>query len=460
MGVEVSVIKFIDDNKKEYINLADEIWGYAELALMETKSVKSQIDFMVAKGFKITKVASCPTAFVAKYGFGKPVISLLGEYDALPGLSQAITPEQKPIECKASGHGCGHNLLGVGAMWAAVAVKDAMEKGEARGTICYYGCPAEETLMGKAIMIKEGLFNDVDISLTWHPDTYNSLNLGMIQAMNSFKFRFHGRASHAAGDPYNGRSALDAVELTNVGSNYMREHISKYASVHYVITNGGIVPNIVPDLAEVWYYTRAPKRDMVEEIYERVINIARGAALMTETKMELELVAGCYEFLHNDILNNIIWNTMEEIGPEKFTAEDIEFARKMTNNFPEGQKQKILDSSHLDAESYKYLEDKYLCDIIVPPLGQGIVFGGSTDVGNVSWIVPTAQFITACMPLGASPHSWQVTAASGMSIGHTGMVLAAKTLAAVIMKLYADHSIIDAVKAEFKEKTVKKGVRF
>lgn len=453
----MSVIKFIDDNKKEHIDLANEIWWYAEPPLMETKSVKSQIDFMVAKGFKITKVESCPTAFVAEYGFGKPVIGLLGEFDALPGASQAITPEQKPIEGKSSAHRCGHNLLGVGTILAAVAVKDAMEKGEAKGTIRYYGCPAEETLMGKAIMIKEDLFNDLDICLTWHPDAYNSLNLGMTQAANSYKFRFHGREAHPAGNSDYGKSALDAVELMDVGSNYLREHISKDAGVHYVITNGGNMPNIVPDLAEVWYHIRAPKRDMLGEVSESVINIAKGAALMTGTKMELELETVCYEFLHNNILNNLVWNTMKEIGPEEFTAEDIKFAKKMTNNFPKGQKQEILDSAHLDAESYRYLKDKYLCDIIVPPYGEGIAYGSATDVGNISWIVPTSQFATACIPLGASFHSWQVAAASGMSIGHTGMVLAAKTLAVVTMKLYTDHKIIDAAKAEFKKTVKRKG---
>jgi len=451
----MSVIKFINDNKKVYIKIADRIWEYAELSQEEVKSAKLQMDLLSAKGFQIKKSRDCRNAFIAEYGNGKPVIGLLGEYDALPGLGQEKEPVKKPVEGKSSGHGCGHNLLGTGAMFAAVAVKEAIKKEGFNGTIRYYGCPAEENLVGKILMVREGLFNDVDICLTWHPDCYNSIILGGTQAMNSFKIIFRGITAHAAGDPYNGRSALDAVELTNIGCNYLREHIIKDASLHYVITNGGIMPNIVPDLAEVWYFVRAPKRVTVVEIHERVLNIARGAALMTDTKMETKIITGCYGFLNNDTLNKLLWSIMEKIELEKFSIEDYKFAKEMNRHFNKGQKQEALYLSRLDSESYKYLEDKYLCDIMVPPYGLGINYPGSTDLGDVSRIVPTAKFITACLPLGVSPHSWQVTASSGMHIGHTGMVLAAKILALSCIMLYSDISIINSAKEELMLKTIK-----
>jgi len=452
----MSVIKFINDNKKEYIGVSNKIWEYAELSQKEVKSAKLQMDVLSAKGFNIKKSRDFQNAFIAEYSNGKPVIGLLGEYDALPGLSQKKEPVKKPIVGKNSGHGCGHNLLGAGAMFAAVAVKEAIKKDGFSGTIRYYGCPAEENIIGKIIMVKEGLFNDVDICLTWHPDCYNSINLGETQAMNSFKLIFKGIAAHAAGDPFNGRSALDAVELTDIGSNYLREHIIKDASLHYVITKGGVMPNIVPDLAEVWYYVRAPKRGTVVEIYKRVLNIARGAALMTDTRVETKLITGCYNFLNNDVLNKMLWGIMEKTELEKFTKKDKEFAKEMTRHFNKGQKQEALYLSHLDKGSYKYLENKYLCDIMVPPYGSGVNYPGSTDLGDVSWIVPTAKFITACFPLGVSPHSWQVTTSSGIHIGHAGMVLAAKILSMSCIRLFMNRSIIDAAKDEFKKKTIKK----
>ncbi len=452
----MSVIKFINENKKEYIKISDKIWQYAELSQKEVRSARLQMDALSAKGFNIKKSRDCQNAFIAEYGNGRPVIGLLGEYDALPGLSQEKKPFKKPIKGKESGHGCGHNLLGAGAMFAAVSVKEAMEEEGFSGKIRYYGCPAEEDITGKIIMVKEGLFNDVDICLTWHPDCYNSINLGGTQAMNSFKLIFKGIASHAAGDPFNGRSALDAVELTDIGSNYLREHIIKDASLHYVITKGGIMPNIVPDLAEVWYFVRAPKREAVEEIYERVLNIARGAALMTDTSLEINLITGCYNFLNNDVLNKMLWNIMEKIELEKFTIKDKDFAKEMTGHFNKGQREEALYLSHLDNESYKYLENKYLCDIMVPPYGSGVNYPGSTDLGDVSWVVPTAKFITACFPLGVSPHSWQVTASSGMHIGYSGMVSAAKILAVSCIRLFKDRNIINSAKDEFKQKTKKK----
>jgi len=283
----MDVGRWIEQEKAKIVSISDQVWQFAETAMKERKSAAVLSDALEREGFHIQRgVAGMPTAFVAQYGQGHPVIGILGEYDALPGLDQEVNPFQKSMNKGEPGHGCGHNLLGAAAYGAVLAVKEAIDTQQLRGTIRYYGCPAEETGVGKAFMVRDGLFDDVDISLTWHPGGANYVKLASSQAVNSVKFKFTGRTAHAAGDPWNGRSALDAVELMNIGANYLREHIITDARIHYVITQGGLAPNIVPEFAEVWYFVRAPQRHQVDEIYERLVNIAHGAAQMTETAMQ------------------------------------------------------------------------------------------------------------------------------------------------------------------------------
>ncbi len=446
------LLDWMEEHKEELIGLSDCVWEFAEAALDEYRSAEVLAAYLEDMGFSVKRgVAEMPTAFVASYGSGKPVIGFLGEYDALPGLSQKVDPKQNPAEKGAPGHGCGHNLLGVAALGAAVAVKAAMEKGDLSGTVRFYGCPAEETLTGKVYMVRAGLFDDVDMSITWHPGSINSMWVGSDQAMNSAKFRFSGRTAHAAGDPWNGRSALDAVELMNIGANYLREHIITDGRVHYVITNGGLAPNIVPDKAESWYYVRAPKRHQVEDIYDRLVKIAEGAAMMTETRLEIELLTGCYNTLHNNVIGDVMFAKMKELGAPDFSDSDIAFAKAISQSFPPKQREAAINK--YTPEVVAQIKDKYLCDIIIEPRGKGQVSGGSTDVADVSWVTPTAQFTTACDALGTAGHSWQFAAASGMGIGHKGMMLAAKVMALTADEFYRNQSLIDAARAEFEAAT-------
>ena len=440
----------IEKRKQKLIELSDDIWRLAEVGLQEDKSSELLAQYLETEGFKVTRhVAGMPSAFVAEYGQGKPVIGILGEYDALPGLSQKPGVTKDPLHKGAAGHACGHNLLGVAAAGAAVAAKDRMQQDGTTGTVRFYGCPAEETLVGKVFMVRDGLFDDVDIALTWHPGSLNSLWAGSSLSLNSVKFRFHGRTAHAAGDPHSGRSALDAVELMNVAANYLREHVVPDARIHYCITNGGGEPNIVPGEAEVWYYVRAPKRKQVDEIYARLHKCAEGAALMTETSFETEFLAACYNTLHNDVLGDLLMDKLAEVGAPPFTPEDYAFAEEISKTFPAG-----LENARERLRDLKMpYADKYLCDFIVPPYDKGQVSSGSTDVGDVSQVVPTAQFTTACNVLGTPGHSWQYTSAAGMSIGHSGMLTAARVLALSTLDLLTKPELVQKAKDLFAEQT-------
>ena len=444
--------QWIEKEAEKLIALSDEVWSLAETAMRENASAEVLASALEMEGFSVTRgVAGMPTAFVASYGKGQPVIGILGEYDALPGLSQAKTADQKPLEKGTPGHGCGHNLLGAAGIGAVLAVKAAIDEGSAAGTIRYFGCPAEETGVGKAFMVRDGLFADVDIALTWHPGGANYVKLASNQAVNSVKFRFTGRTAHAAGDPWNGRSALDAVELMNVGANYLREHVITDARIHYVITDGGLAPNIVPETAEVWYFVRAPLRFQVDEIYERLVNIAKGAALMTETKMEINFLSGIYNTLPNEIIAQVLHKRLQEVGPPAFTQEDQDFAQSMSRSITDKEKKQTLQRYGSDTAAR--LMDKYLCDIILEPFGRGQVMGGSTDVADVSWVTPTGEMYTACCPLGVPGHSWQITASSGTGIGHRGMLAAAKVLALAVVDFMNDPALVEKAKQEFHEKT-------
>jgi len=439
-------VQYIDDNAATLSSLSDRIWELAEVGLQEHKSAAAQEEFLRAEGFAIDSgVAGMPSAFVATWGQGRPVIGFLGEYDALPGISQKPKPTKEPLREGAPGHGCGHNLLGVGALAAAIALKREMAAGGLAGTVRYYGCPAEETLVGKVFMAREGAFGDVDAAITWHPSSLNAAWNSSSNAMNSVKFTFHGRTAHAAGDPHNGRSALDAVELMNIGANYLREHIIEKARLHYVITDGGGEPNVVPAHAEVWYYVRAPERAQVEHIYDWILDIAKGAALMTGTSFDLRMLAACYNYLPSLTINRLMHEHMEALGAPQWTQEELEFARQMGQSFAPGQREAALKAARVPKDVYGQL----INETILPWREDEPPMAGSTDVGDVSWVTPTGQFGTACGVLGQPGHSWQVTACSGMSIGHKGMLFAAKAMALAGLDLMTDPAALQAARDEW-----------
>ncbi|MHA1994647.1 MAG: M20 family metallopeptidase [Candidatus Hodarchaeales archaeon] len=448
-----SCIEWIDNNQSRFIEISDQVWNFAELGLFEYKSSKLLLEILEEEGFTIEReVASMPTAFIATFGSEYPVIAILGEYDALPGLSQDKIPRKNPLEKDMPGHGCGHNLFGVACLAAALAIKEKIKTEELTGTIKFYGCPAEENANGKGWMVKEGLFDDVDISLTWHPSDANSVVSFNFQAIIDVLFRFQGRTAHAAGDPFNGRSALDAVELMNVGCNYLREHIIPDARLHYVITKGGKAPNIVPEEAEVWYFVRAPKFEQVNDLYERVLKVANGAALMTETSLETTLLGGALNMLPNETLEELLHEKMTEIKLPEYSDEEIAFANEIRKSFPKNYFDNALTIYPQEIrELTEQFREKPIVDIVHPIFGRGITLGGSTDVGDVTWVTPTAQFVTACSTFGTPGHSWQMVAQCGMSIGHKGMFYAAKVLASATEDLMANPELVGKAKHEFSE---------
>jgi len=438
-------IKWVKANQDLLIDISDQIWGFAELGLKEFKSSKLLASTLDEAGFAVKKgVADMPTAFYADYGKGKPVIGILGEYDALPGLNQKAKPFREVLIEGAPGHGCGHNLLGVGSLGAVLAVKEAIDLGNVKGTIRYYGCPAEETFNAKGYMIREGLFDDLDIAMTWHPGNFNMLNLMTSLAINSVVFKFHGRTAHAAGDPQNGRSALDAVELMNIGANFMREHMISDARLHYVITHGGDVPNVVPAEAEVHYFVRAPERHQVEDLYARLIKIGKGATLMTETTMEIDFLSGMYNTMYTKVVDDVISNSMKKVGTPRFNKDDIAFANELKKSIPKNSLEGYYRLIPPDMMEFaKAILSQPLNKIIIPPMGKGKVMPGSTDVADVSWKVPLGEFGTACEIMGSPGHSWQNVATSGMSIGHKGMLTAAKILAVSTLEFIQNPNLVE-----------------
>lgn len=444
---------WIEENRDLFIEISDKIWSYAETGLEEYKSSKLLIETLRNEDFEIKEeVADMSTSFVASYGESPPIIAILGEYDALPGLSQNAEPKRNPIEDGAPGHGCGHNLLGTGSLGAVIAVKKAIENGDVKGTIRYYGCPAEETFNSKGYMVNAGLFEDVDISLTWHPAFLNMINAMSALAMNSVIFKFNGKTAHAAGDPQNGRSALDAVELMNIGANYMREHMISDARLHYVITNGGKAPNVVPDEAEVWYFVRSPKRPQVDDLYERLIKIAKGATMMTETELEVDFLSGTYNTVYNKVVKDVISSKLNEIGAPNFDSTDKEFAREILKTLPPNTMEgymKLIPPDLMDIA--KAVLSQPLNKIIIPPIGEGKPLPGSTDVADVSWVTPLAEFMIACEVMGSPGHSWQNVATAGMSIGHKGMLTAAKVLALTALEFMENPKLVEKAWNQFEE---------
>ena len=452
-----SVLDFVAGNAPLFSGLSDVIWETPELGLREVRSSAALAEVLESAGFAVRRgVASMPTAFVAAYGQGEPVIALLGEFDALPGLSQARSvTEPRPLVPNGPGHGCGHNLLGTAAAAAAMAVRHAIRRGEIHGTVRFYGCPAEETLVGKVFMVKAGVFDDVNAALSWHPGSVNQVIFEQSTAMNSARFTFHGVPSHAAGTPENGRSALDAVELMNVGVNFLREHVHNSTRIHYVVTDGGLAPNVVPARAQVWYYVRTPRRAQVEDVYGRLLDVARGACLMTGTTHEVRLIAACYDTLPNKVLGEVLHANLEAIGAPRFNDEEKALALKLQATFPPGALPKALDDLRRKGVDLGPPggPGTDLFERIVPNTAQGEMIGGSTDVGDVSYVVPTAQVWTVTAPLGMPGHSWQNVVSVGSGIGRKGMLFAAQVLAAATCELMRQPELVARAAEEFRAAT-------
>ncbi len=439
-----SILTTLDAGAAHYGQIAQQIWTLAEVGYMEVKSSALLQGELKAAGFTVTAgVAGEPTAFVAEYGSGKPVIAILGEFDALPGLSQAATPERSPIAAGAPGHGCGHHLFGTASTAAAIALKQWMVANNVKGTLRMIGTPAEEGGAGKVYMVRDGVFNDVDAVIAWHPGDDNAVNGNMSMANISGKFRFRGLSSHAAAAPERGRSALDGVEAMDVMTNYLREHIPDGSRIHYVITNGGRAPNVVPDEAEVYYVARHQDMRVVNDIWERITNAARGAAIGTGTTFELQLVGSVYSLLPNATLAQVQQRALERVGGFTYTPEERAFALQLQNS---------TAFTKLPLEIASRVKP-----LVIDSTGAGALGGGSTDVGDVSWVVPTVQLSAATWVPGTAAHSWQAVAAGGMSIGAKGMMVAAKTMALTGAELFATPATIATARAELVRK---RGVDF
>jgi aminobenzoyl-glutamate utilization protein B len=452
METSMNIIEWIEVNQKTFTDMSDAVWGFAELGYQEVQSSRLLIDALESAGFTLEKgVAEIPTAFTASYTNGAgPVIAILGEFDALYGLSQECLPYKKPLINGAPGHGCGHNLLGVAGIASCFALKQMLAAGDLKGTVRYYGCPAEEGGAAKAFMAKAGLFKDVDICLTWHPDAFNATSWANCLANYRVVFKFHGKSAHAAADPYNGRSALDAVELMNVGVNYLREHMIPDARIHYVIINGGgLAPNVVPAEAASLYSVRAPRMDQLVPLYERVKDIARGAALMTGTELEIDLNSGMSNLLLNETINTVLQRKLEDVGAPRFSSGDYAFAAEIAKTIPSDSLEESGASYGLDASAISALKDTLLHESVLPPYKPEIIQPGSTDVGDVSWEVPTGQIVTACKALGTPDHSWQIVAQARMGIGHKGMLYAAKVMAVAAVEFMQDPGLVVKAQAEF-----------
>jgi len=419
-----------------YKERALQIWDYAEVGYKEEKSSALLQQTLKDNGFSVEAgVAGIPTAFVATYGSGSPVIGILAEFDALPGLSQTNQPVKEIAAGKDAGHGCGHHLFGVASVAAGIELKQQMDQKKFSGTIRVFGTPAEEGGSGKVYMVREGLFKDVDVVLHWHPGDRNSANASSSLANMSAKFRFHGISAHAAGAPERGRSALDAVEAMNYMVNMMREHIPSDTRIHYVITRGGNAPNVVPDFAEVYYYARHPDRAELARIFDRIVKAANGAATGTDTRMEYEITGGVYNLLPVVSLAKLMYANLNMVGGITYTEQEMAFAKKIQESFIGPDKPAITDAAKIDS------------------FGTERRGGGSTDVGDVSWVVPTVGLRVATWVPGTPAHSWQAVACGGTEIGTKGMMVAAQTLALTGFDLFTSQQLIEEAKAEWKKLT-------
>jgi len=432
VALKQRAVREVDTQSTHLIDLSDQVWRFAETALKETKSSKVLADYAEQEGFHVTRgIAGLPTAFVAEFGEGAPVIGIMGEYDALPGISQKAQPTREALVEGAPGHGCGHNMFGAASLGAAVAIKRLVADGTLNGTIKFFGTPAEEDVGGKIYMAREGVFKGVDVMLAWHPETRTRADIASSQAVVDLAVEFKGKAAHAAADPWNGRSALDGAEAFTHGINMLREHVKPTVRMHYVMS-GGDVPNVVPEHARVWLWVRDQTRDGVETVVARVRQIAEGAAQIAGVESKVIVQGGDYELLINQTGARLLDRNLRWLGPIAYTDTEQTFARALQRSA--GVPEKGVDAS-------------------VQPLEGQQPEGGSTDVGDVSWLVPTLHLSVTTAPIGVPWHAWTVVAAGGMSIGHKGMLYAARTLSATMVDLMRDSAAREAVRAEFAKQT-------
>ena len=426
------VVTSVEKHKENLIQLSDSIWALAETAFEESISAELLADYAEKNGMTVTRgVANIPTAFIATYGSGKPVISVLGEFDALPGLSQNSVPTKDPRIEGAPGHGCGHNMFGAASLGAAIAIKEQIEAGKIKGTVKFFGTPAEEKFFGKVWMVEAGLWDDVDVNVSWHPSAQIEADVQSGLSLVDFIVEFYGQAAHASADPWNGRSAADALELYTTGINYYREHIRPTSRIHYHIQDGGQVVNVVPDYARLWVRVRDPKRKVMLPTYERVKAMAEGAAIMANVDYKISLVSGIYETLVNRAGGEIMQNNLELLGPITYTEEETEYGKAI-------QRATGKPEVGMDGAVHEFKETEELPG------------GGSTDVGDVSWNVPNINLGVTVAPKDTPWHSWAVVACGGMSIGHKGMVHAAKAMGLTMFDLFKDPKLVTKVKEEYK----------
>ena len=430
-----SLDQIINSYQQEYEQIALKIWDLAEVGYQEYESSNLLQESLKNKGFKIETLPYMPTAFVAEFGKGSPVIAILGEFDALPGVSQSAHPFKEKYKNNIAGHACGHHLFGAGSAWSAVTIKEWLSKNNKSGTIRFYGTPAEEGGSGKVYMVREGLFNDVDVVLHWHPGSVNHASPRTSNANKSAKFTFKGLYAHAASEPDKGRSALDGVESMNFMVNMMREHIPQESRIHYVITKGGLAPNVIPDEAEVWYYVRHPKEKIVEELFQRTVKAARGAAEGTETTLSYEVIHGNYSLMPNDTLQSLMNKQLIKRGGIVYDKKEREFAEEIYKT--------LLNPSASIGDQEKILPYRAFHGY------------GSTDVGDVSWLVPTAGARIASWVSGTPGHSWQAVASGGTSIGLKGEKLAVQVLSDTAIEIYLDPSITEKAEKELLRKVGK-----
>ena len=441
-------LDWVDEHEDTLVDIHHKIWKLAEVGLQENETAKLLTDILEKEGFKVERgVAGMPSAFVATYGSGSPTIGIMGELDALPGISNKPVPYKEPLVEGGPGHGCGHNGYATTALGGGLAVKTAMDEGLVKGTIKVFGCPAEETLVGKVFMVRDGVFDGVDACVGHHPSSFNGARLKSGNAMNSVKFEFYGSASHAAGSPEMGVSAMDAVELMNIGVNYMREHVVQETRIHYVVEDGGHEPNVVPPYARSWYYVRAPERELVDMYYQKVLDIADGADKMVGTTHRVTFLSGVHNGMENRVLAETAVANMRLIGAPTYTEEEEAFAAELAKSIPrEKKKIGLMKSTLPDAME---LMDVNLNTRIYDPAGEGEKGGGSSDVADVAWNMPTTQFRTVYTIVSAPGHSWQNVASNGTSIGSKGTVFASKVMAATVIDLLTDEKLLQSAKDEW-----------
>ena len=429
-----ALLTSVEKHKNELIKISDDIWGLAETAFEETKSAEILASYAEKNGFNVERgVAGMPTAFVATYGSGSPVISVLGEFDALPGISQKAIPTKSPLKEGAAGHGCGHNLFGAGSLGAAIAIKELIQAGKIKGTVKFLGTPSEEKFFGKIWMVNAGLWDDVDVNISWHPSAETKADVQSSLALVDFKVEFFGQAAHASADPWNGRSASDALELYASGINYYREHVRPSVRMHYHIQDGGQVVNVVPDYARIWVRVRDTKRSGMMPVYERVQEMAKGAAILANVEYKISLISGIYEVLVNREGGEIMQKNLELLGSIEYTDDEIAFGKKI---------QEITKKEQVGMDSA-------INPLLATRENPG---GGSTYVGDVSWNVANINLGVTTAPKDTPWHSWAVVACGGMSIGHKGMLYSSKAMSMTMLDLFENPALVDKVKAEYKER--------